>query len=183
MKLSLVDTLNETFISLLGLRSDGTKMTASQDFWDWIKWHEGSPKKKGEPVLVGYRDSVGVPTIGYGHTGPEVKIGMKIDKNQALKYLYADAKIAADCVRRILNEWKSKKLRGYKLKQNEFDALVSLVYNSGCSGVRKSQFIKKLQVGDYEGTAKNILQHKSAGLSNRRKAEYEMFKNKNYLMA
>lgn len=181
MKLSLIKLINEEFKLPFSFRWDGTKLRVSQDFWDWLKWTEGDPKRKGKPILVGYKDINGVLTIGYGHTGPEVKLGMKIDEKQALKYLYADAKIAADCVRRFLGEWKAAKLNSYKLKQHEFDALVSLVFNSGCQGVRKSLFIQKLKKGDYKGAGKYILSHSSKGLANRRKAEYEMFVNDNYL--
>lgn len=181
MKLSLIDVVEEGFGWPFNFRKDGSTMRASQDFWDFIKWHEGDPKKKGQPILVGYRDSVGVPTVGFGHTGPEVKVGMKITPQQALKYLYADATIAANCVRRIFEEWKQSKAPGYKVKQQEFDALVSLVFNSGCDGVRKSVFIQKLKKGKYEEAAKNILSYSSKGLANRRKAEYEIFMNANYL--
>lgn len=181
MKLSLLSVVEESFKWPFNFRRDSTGLKASQNFWDWIKWHEGDPKKKGQPILVGYKDSVGVPTIGFGHTGPEVKIGMKISKEKALEYLYADATEAANCVRRIMGEWKSKKIPGYKLKQHEFDALVSLVFNSGCDGVRRSIFIQKLKKGDYQGAAVNIQYHSNKGLANRRKAEYEMFANGNYL--
>jgi lysozyme len=180
VKLSLIDIVNEEFKLPFVFRRDGTGLRVSQNFWDWIKSAEGDPKKKGKPMLIGYRDSKGVPTIGYGHTGPDVKIGMKIDEKQALKYLYSDATLAADCLRRILAEWKKNNFKGYKLKQNEFDALVSLIYNSGCEGVRRSIFIQNLKKGDYKNAAKNILNYANKGLANRRKAEYEIFLNGKY---
>lgn len=181
MALSLENTFNEAFRLPFSFRKDGTTLKVSQNFWDWIKWHEGDPKKKGYPILTTYKDSVGVWTIGYGHTGPDVKPGMKITPQQALAYLYADAKVAADCVRRILGEWKAAKFPGYKVKQSEFDALVSIVFNSGCSSVRNSVFIQNLKKADYRKTAKNILYHKNKGLANRRRAESLMFSDSNYL--
>ncbi len=158
-------------------RVDGSKMKVSQNFWDWIKYHEGSPKSKGEPLLKTYVDSVGVYTIGYGHTGSYAKPGKTITKDTATDLLYDDAGVAADCVRRFLTDWKDANKPGYKLKQHEFDALVSLVYNSGCSGVRTSDFIQSLKKGDYTGAANGIKNYKSSGLENRREAEYSMFKS------
>jgi lysozyme len=163
------------------IRKDGTKLKVSQDFWDWIKYHEGSPKKKGEPILTTYKDSKGILTIGYGHTGPDVKSGMNISKDLSLKLLYSDAAKAANCVRRFLTEWKSGGFKGYKLTQSEFDALVSIVFNSGCNSTRTSQFIKYLKSGDYKNAANYIKVHKSSGLTKRRDNEFEMFKNNKYI--
>lgn len=174
-------SLVEMFSDLFKLRRDGTKFKVSQAFWDWLKYSEGNPKKKGEPILKTYKDSRGVPTIGYGHTGPDVKWGMAITKDNALKLLYSDATKAANCVRRLLNEWKLKNVKGYQLTQNEFDALVSIVFNSGCSATRSSTFIQDLKNGDYTNASLNIKKHKNAGLANRRNAEYEMFRNCKYI--
>lgn len=162
-------------------RGDGSVMKVSQKFWDWIKHHEGSAKYKGEPMLKTYTDSVGVNTIGYGHTGKYAVPGKTISKDVALNLLYSDAKEAANCVRRFLTSWKGNDKPGYKLKQNEFDSLVSLVYNSGCSGVRQSDFIQKIKKGDFSGGAESIKTYNSKGLGNRRYAEYEMFKNGKYI--
>lgn len=41
--------------------------------------------------FTAYRDSGGVWTIGYGHTGPEVKEGLVITQAQAQAYLQADS--------------------------------------------------------------------------------------------
>ena len=67
-----------------------------------------------------YQDAKGVWTIGYGHTRG-VKQGDKISKSLAEEYLKADIKP----IERQLNNtfpW---------LKQNEFDALVSFIFNLG----------------------------------------------------
>lgn len=162
-------------------RLDGSTLSVSGSFVEWLKHHEGSPKLKGEPVLKTYTDTVGVNTIGYGHTGKYAIPGKKITKDLALRILESDIEEATDCVLRFLENWKQNGNPGYKLKQNEFDSLVSLVYNSGCSGVRQSSFIQKLKKGDYDGTAIGIKSYKSSGLENRRYAEYEMFKNGKYI--
>jgi len=167
---------------------DGTKMKVSQQFWNYIKNSEGSSgkkgqPKKGDPYLQTYKDNVGVPTIGWGHTGDDVRMGMKISNARALELLYEDATENANCVRRFLSEWKEKGLKSYMITQGQFDALVSIVFNAGCEGVRLSNFIKFTKVGDHQTAAKEITNFKTLGLEglkNRRNAEVEMYLNGNY---
>lgn len=162
---------------------DGTQMKVSQEFWNHIKYAEGLAKLKGKPALQAYKDSVGVPTIGWGHTGEDVKLGMTIDETKALKLLYNDAKEFADCIRNFLSEWKSKGLKSYMLTQGQFDALVSLAFNAGCGGVRQSDFIQSVKKGDHEMAAKQIKNFKTLGLEglkNRRNSEAEMYLHGNY---
>jgi lysozyme len=162
-------------------KKDGTKMKASQNFWDHIKFEEGDPKKPigniKEPVLKAYKDTSGVLTIGYGHTGSDVKRGLVIDKKTALELLYKDASEAADCVRRFLGEWKDKGLKTYMLTQGQFDSLISLVFNTGCDSVRMSRFIQYVKSGQNKKAAESILSYKSSndGLKNRRTKEKNMF--------
>lgn len=161
-------------------RVDGTTLRASQTFWDWLRWHEGDPKNKGNPILKTYTDSRGILTIGYGHTGDSATNGNVITKQEANTLYRADVNSAAKCVKRFLDEWKQANFPGFKLKLNEYEALISLVFNSGCDGVRTSDFIQKIKSGKYETAAELIKSYKSSGLSNRRNAEYELFKNNKY---
>jgi lysozyme len=163
-------------------RSDGTKLIDSQYLWDWLRWHEGSPIEKGEPLLEAYKDTVGVWTIGYGHTGKkEAFAGNVISKSKANILFIKDVNEAADCVKRFLNSWKEKNHEGYKLKLNEYESLISLVFNSGCEGLRTSDFIQKLKIGNYDDAAELIKTYKSKGLKNRRNVEYDLFKNGKYI--
>ena len=159
-------------------RLDGTKMKASQKYFDAIKEFEGDPRKRSEgvkqPILTAYDDGTGVMTIGYGHT-EGVKKGDTVTKQEALKLLYIDSTEAANCVRRFLNGWKSQGLESHKLTQGEFDALVSLVFNSGCEAVRESDFIQLLKKGENEKAGTSIKNYRSGGLESRREAESKMF--------
>lgn len=162
---------------------DGTTMKVSQEFWDYIKYSEGRNGMKGKAALQAYRDSVGVATIGWGHTGDDVRMGMTIDEKKALELLYNDTKKFADCVRNFLSEWKSKGLKSYMITQSQFDALVSLAFNAGCAGVRQSDFIKSVKKGDHEMAAEQIKNFKTLGLQgliNRRNVEAEMYLHGNY---
>jgi lysozyme len=167
----------------LGGRMDGTQMTVSQNFWDWIKKHEGDPKKKGEPMYKTYTDTAGVSTIGYGHTGEYAKPGNVIDIDTANKILYKDAKVSADCLRRLLNRWKSQGSKGYLLKQNEFDALASMIFNAGCNGFLKSDVVKNLKLGgkNIQLAANEIKNFRAKGLTNRRNSEFTLFAKNQYM--
>lgn len=62
-------------------------------------------------------------TIGFGHYGPDVKIGMRISQQQA-----------EDILKKDLLEYGARVMRYdhiYHWSQNEFDALVSFCYNIG----------------------------------------------------
>lgn len=79
--------------------------------------------------LETYKCSAGVPTIGYGHTGKDVKPGMKITRDEAERLLIADLVRFEDCVNRHVSSF---------LTQNRFDSLVSLAFNIGCAAFAKS---------------------------------------------
>jgi lysozyme len=64
--------------------------------------------------LEAYLDSVGVPTIGYGHTHG-VTLGMTCTQEQAEQWLQQDIQVAAQAVSRMVT---------VTLTQPEFDALV-----------------------------------------------------------
>lgn len=165
---------------------DGTKIKASQTFWDEVKKDEGLIGTNGKPALKAYKLGDGRITIGWGHTGslsgPTPKIGDTITTKQAQTYLQNDATEAANCVRRMLGEWKKQGLNTYMVSQNMFDVLVSLVFNAGCQGLRTSKFIQLVKKGEYKKAA-NLLPKDttmingkfSKGLTARRKKESKRF--------
>lgn len=91
-------------------------------------------KEEGE-VLTAYICPAGVWTIGVGHTGKEVKKGMKITKEQSREFLKTDIKRFEDIV--------NKNIR-IPLKQCEFDALVSFAFNVGEGAFSKSALVNKI---------------------------------------
>ncbi len=121
--------------------------------------------------LSAYLDSVGVPTIGYGHT-KGVKLGQTITKTQAEGFLRADLKWAQQAV-----EWSVK----VPLSDNQFAALVSFVFNVGPTAFAKSTLRRKLNAGDYASVPKELRKWNKGtvngkkvelkGLTNRRVAE------------
>lgn len=91
-------------------------------------------KEEGE-VLTAYLCPAKVWTIGVGHTGKDVKKGMKITKEQSRGFLKSDIKRFEDIV--------NKSIR-IPLKQCEFDALVSFSFNVGEGAFSKSTLVNKI---------------------------------------
>lgn len=139
-------------------------MTISQRGIDNIKQFEGCK-------LFAYRDSVGVPTIGYGHT-KNVRMGMSITAKQAEEFLRDDIKP----VERLLN------LMRINYTQGQFDALVSWVFNLGEGNFKNSTMYKKIVSGasDIEIAEQMVRWYNAGGkpllgLKKRRVAEANMF--------
>lgn len=124
--------------------------------------------------LTAYRDVRGIPTIGYGHTGPSVVPGMTITQDQADAFMAADLDFAEQVVNQDVKA---------ALTQNQFDALVSLVYNIGGANFYVSTVLRKLNQGtpDYVGAAEAFLLwcktngEVNPGLLNRRNVEMKLF--------
>lgn len=126
--------------------------------------------------LEAYQDIAGIWTIGYGHTGDDVQPGMKLSEREAEELLRRDLKPREQAVSSAVK---------VSLNQNEFDALVSFVYNVGAAAFRGSTALKRLNRGDRIGAADAITWWNKAtvggvlrevlGLTRRRAAERALF--------
>lgn len=125
--------------------------------------------------LTAYLDTGGVWTIGYGHTGGDVREGLTIPLSEAERLLTRDLRVAEGHVNDAVK---------VKLTQNQFDALVSFVYNVGGGAFRSSTLLKLLNAGDYDGAANQLPRWNKDngrvvnGLTNRRREERELFLRK-----
>ncbi len=144
-----------------------TLMKISQKGIDLIKRFEGCK-------LYAYRDSVGIPTIGYGHT-KGVKMGMCITQKQADDFLREDVAISE----------KALNLCCINFTQNQFDALCSWIFNLGTANFNSSTMRKYIiaKKGDVEITDQLIKWCNAGGkpltgLKRRRVAEANMFLQK-----
>ncbi len=122
--------------------------------------------------LSAYRCSAGVWTIGYGSTSG-VRPGMKITQAEAEQRLRAD-------LSRF--EQKLNKLVKVRLNQNEFDALVSFVFNIGITAFSNSTLLRLLNQGQARvDVADQLVRWDKvngqpvAGLTRRRAAERRLF--------
>lgn len=110
-------------------------------------------------------------TIGFGHTDG-VKEGGVCDIHQAIVWLHSDVRRAEDAVNHGAVPL---------LTQNQFDALVSFVFNIGTGAFLESTCLRKLNDGDRSGAADEMLRWNKqkgkvlAGLVTRRAAERDMF--------
>lgn len=120
-----------------------------------------------------WQDMNGSPwTIGWGHTGPEVRQGLKWDQQTA------DVVFAQD-----LQRFESGVIGALKVgvNQGQFDALVSFAYNVGLGNLRSSTLLKMLNAGNAAGAALQFGRWNKAqgkemlGLSRRRKSEKALF--------
>lgn len=144
-----------------------TLMRVSHKGIELIKKFEGCK-------LEAYLDSVGVPSIGYGHT-KDVNIGMKITQEEAEKFLRID--IAT--IEKALNGLN------INLSQGEFDALVSWCFNLGLGNFKSSTMYRFIvsKKSDLEITDQMVKWHNAGGkpllgLKRRRCEEANLFLGK-----
>jgi len=126
--------------------------------------------------LKAYQDSVGVWTIGYGHT-KGIYEGLEITQSEAEKMLQDE-----------LPEYE-----GYitdkvvpMLQQHEYDALVCWVYNLGPTNLSSSTLLKRLNAGEFKDVPFQMKRWDKAGgqpllgLTRRRNAEALLFKGEDW---
>jgi len=146
-----------------------SSMNISQEGLSLIKKFEGCE-------LEAYKCAAGVLTIGYGST-KGVKEGDTITQEEADKLLLHE-----------MNEYE-----GYindsvtvDLKQNQFDALVSWVFNLGPANLKASTMLKVLNNKEYDDVPAQIKRWNKAGgkvlqgLIRRREAEALLFEGKEW---
>lgn len=136
----------------------------------------------------GFKDYVyicpaGKPTIGYGHVIDSklvalTKVAPRMTREKAEQLLKNDVKEAEDAINSSVR---------VTLKQSQFDALVSLIYNWGMYNFKASNGLRKLNSGDYIGAAVEFFSKDkgvtkvngqfSNGLYRRRQAELELWQS------
>lgn len=143
-------------------------MQLSYNGLEFLKDQEGFRAKA-------YKDGGGVWTIGYGTTrvdGKPVEEGMTCTESQALVWLGQDTASA---------QTKLNQLVKVPLRQNQFDALVSFVYNIGEDAFEKSTLLRMLNMGDYMGAYAQMSRWDKdngkvvLGLTKRRMREQSLF--------
>ena len=131
---------------------------------DLIKHFEGCE-------LQAYKCPAGVWTIGYGHI-KGVSEGMTITQDEAEQMLIDEMAEYEGYVNKLVT---------VELNQNQFDAMVSWVYNLGGGNLSASTLLKVLNAGDYAGVPAQMMRWNKAGgkvlegLTRRRQAEADLF--------
>lgn len=147
-------------------------MKASKKCLEMLAHHEGVRTKP-------YRDCVGLWTVGVGHLiGDGKTLPPEWNKTFTLEEVYA---ILAKDVERF--ERAVSRLITHPLTQNEYDALISFVFNLGAGCLQRSSLRQKLNRGDKEGAIESWLKYNKAGgkiikgLDTRRKDEVALFRS------
>lgn len=105
-------------------------MRVSDICFDKLKAFEGLRTKA-------YYDAAGVLTIGYGHTGHDVRPGDVISEYWAEHLLKAD----------LYDTEKAVDSLGVAVTQGQFDALVSFAFNLGFYKLKTSTLLKIIREG------------------------------------
>ena len=112
-------------------------------------------------------------TIGYGCTGPNIKLGMTITQDEA-DSMFSD---------RLAKEFEPGVGLALRLPvtQGQFDACVCLAFNIGVGAFRSSTLVRKFNAGDIGGASDQFPRWDKAagqsmkGLRRRRAAERALF--------
>lgn len=154
-------------------------MIPSVNFYNLLVQFEGLK-------LKAYLDSASIPTIGIGTIrypqGNKVLITDTCSESDANIW----AKYEADKMALKLSEL----LIGGTYQQNEFDALMLLMYNIGSKALADSTVLKRIKTSTGDIDAAWMMWNKArvngklteiAGLTNRRKKELQLFNQKNQI--
>lgn len=125
-----------------------------------------------------YLDQKGVWTIGYGHTGSEVKPDLVWTMDQCSNQFDVDLAVRIPTILRYLG--------GYALTDNQFAAIVILVFNIGTMAFGTSTVLQRIRRGDLIDVPSaialwNKIEDKSGvfrvdpGLVKRRQAEIDLW--------
>lgn len=126
-----------------------------------------------------YECPAGLDTIGYGHVvsdAEKVKYKFGISEKEATDLLISDCKIVLQCLSKLIK---------VDLKENQLDALISLVFNIGCTRFGKSRGLAYINQYNFDLAKKELFDSKlgfvkigdtiSNGLVRRRQKELELW--------
>jgi lysozyme len=130
-------------------------------------------KHEGEVRRV-YLDPVGIPTSCVGHTRTArlVDVGKPLSAAVCARLLQEDTRVAQAGVGRLVKQ---------PVTQEQYDALVSFVFNVGEGAFSKSTLLRKFNAGDCQGAADQFPRWNQArgralpGLVTRRAEERALF--------
>ena len=163
-------------IEVVSKYNDPINMSISKKCVELIKSHE-------QLILKAYKIGDGKITVGYGHAESiaksTFKVGQVISEELANELLISDLKVAESGIIRMFKQWKEEGI-DIKITQGQFDALVSMAFNIGVRGLRNTEFIDVLKIGNIDKAAElikntKINDIKFKGLRDRRMTEYNMF--------
>ena len=134
-------------------------------------------KKFESCVLKAYIDAVGILTIGWGHTGKDVVPGLIWSQSQADQAFEDDTTSRSKVLAIYLDKVPTS--------DQQFSAMLSLMYNIGNNALLNSTVLRLHKAGDYKGAADAFLMWNKGtvdgkkvvlnGLTARRKEEKALY--------
>lgn len=141
-------------------------LRTSESGVSFIKYEEGFRERA-------YKDIYGNWTIAYGH---KIIPGDGFSVSSLVSQVQADALLRHDLIER---ENTVKNLVKVPISQNQFNALVSFVYNIGAGNFQKSTALAAINAGDFDRARRAIANYGSASgqtaLTPRRLREAALF--------
>lgn len=132
--------------------------------------------------LQAYLDAVGIPTIGWGHTGPEVHLGLVWTQQQADDTFLSDLLNRAEMpLNSMLAGCFLNPNAPLSLSVNQYSALCSLIYNIGAGAFRSSTLLQDIHSDNLSDVPAQFLRWDKAngtvlnGLLLRRQAEADLW--------
>lgn len=150
--------------SQLKMLTEAASLADDQDFRDTIKSYENEvvdatgkhyvfddkdPKNPKTFVSSPSKKRGGTLTIGWGHTGPEAKIGAKISKSKAEQLLTADIRNEENKTKNLFPKYDTYPTYVRK-------ALVNSVYRGEAK--KGYKWVEAINAGDWDDAAKKYLQ-------------------------
>lgn len=134
--------------------------------------------KRPKKILMPGDEVLGKLTAGIGHTGPELKIGMKVTRAMSRKWLVEDYQEAAEAL-----EAKIGRAIADLLTEHQYAALLSFVFNLGTGDPKKPEWTiwKRLRAKQFDQVTIEMMRFvnwdgkKSEGLVKRRTAEVRLW--------
>lgn len=135
-------------------------MNISEQGIDILILREGQRRKA-------YLDTKGIPTIGVGHTGPEVKLGLVWTDDEIRQVFKQDLSIVEQCLdKNVLTP----------LTQHQYDALMSFVFNVGVNAFKRSTMLKYINLRNFAAASREFDRwHIPPEITSRRNSEREQF--------
>ena len=152
-----------------GLSIDANGLNLTEAF-------EGYDRLIDNDQVTTYFDSVGVLTLGFGHTNLG-NIAPHISQGDVWNRAMSNSAMDNDMA--YFNVDVRRYFPSYQLNQNQFNALVSFDFNTGALG--RSSIPAKIKAGNLDAAMATLLQYNHAGgqvlagLTRRRRAEMLMF--------
>lgn len=120
---------------------------------------------------TGYADPVGIPTVCWGHTGPDVRVGMSVSLERCKELLEQDLQEAARSVEKCIHR---------PLSAHQAAAFVSFTFNVGGAAFCRSTLVRLFNEGRAEEACNQMSRWVYAkgirlrGLERRRAAEVSL---------